>query len=351
MVRTPLYDKLVAAGARMGEYCGAETAVCFGDRRDEYFALRTGCGVYDLGWRAKLTASGKDRTRWLNGMVSNNIRDLAVQHGTYNFVLNHQGHILGDLYVYNRGEDFVLDIEREQAESLQALLQRYIIMDKVELADLNDNLTAVAVQGPKSPEVLANAGFQVASIEPLQVEDTVWHDSSISLTRMASDILTYDIWAAPGHIAAIWDAFVAAGATPVGTVALEMFRVAAGVPRYGRDIRERDLPQETGQMQALSFTKGCYLGQEIVERIRSRGGVHRKLTGFVIESGSAAPGAKLERDGKDVGELTSVLGVPSANGERTLALGYVRREAGAPGTRLRAGDATVRVEEVPFKTD
>ncbi len=350
MSPTPLYNKLAAAAARMGEYCGAETALAFGDPRAEYLVLRTGCAVYDLGWRAKITASGKDRTRWLNGMVSNNIRDLAAGRGTYNFVLNPQGHILGDLYVHNRGEYLLLGTERAQAANLLALLQRYIIMDKVELADITDKLTAIAVQGPKSADVLAKAGFAVANIEPLQVEDAVWRSANVSLTRMASDAaLTYEIWAAPEHITTIWAALVAAGALPVGTDALEMFRVAAGVPRYGQDIRERDLPQETGQMQALSFTKGCYLGQEIVERIRSRGGVHRKFTGFVIESGSAAPGSKVERDGKEVGELTSVLEVPTAGGDRTLALGYVRREAGAAGTMLSAAEARLRVDDLPFK--
>ncbi len=350
MVRTPLYDKFTAAGVRTGEYCGAETAAAFSGPRPEYFALRTGCGVYDLGWRAKIVATGKDRTRWLNGMVSNNIRDLAIGCGTYNFVLNPQGRILGDLYVYNRGEDFLLDTDRAQAADLAALLQRYIIMDKVELADTSDRLTAVGVQGPLSPEALAKAGFQVPQLEPTQLENATWQNISVTVTRVASgDLLTYEVCTSPEHVGRVWDALVAAGATPVGTDALEMSRIAAGVPRYGQDIRERDLPQETGQMQALSFTKGCYLGQEIVERIRSRGAVHRTLAGFIAEEGRPEPGAKLQRDGKEVGELTSVRAVPADNGDRILALGYVRREAGAPGTTLDASGAKVKVEGLPFK--
>ena len=128
-----------------------------------------------------------------------------------------------------------------------------------------------------------------------------------------------------------------------------MWRIAAGVPRYGQDIRERDLPQETEQHQALDFTKGCYVGQEIVERIRSRGQVHRKFTGFRL-AGDAAPGTKLQAEGKDVGELTSVASLPQSNGTRTtLALGYVRRELTLPGKKLQAGDAAVTVAELPFK--
>jgi aminomethyltransferase len=350
MARTALYDELAAWDARMGEYCGAETAGVFVDAPTEYVVLRAGCGLYDLGWRARIAVTGQDRTRWLNGMISNNMRDLPVNRGAYNFVLNHQGHILGDLYAYNRGEYFLLATDAWQAPTLVPLLRKYIIMDQVELTDISDKLTAVAVQGPKSAEVLAAAGLDPAGIEPLQVQDSVWRGMGISLTRMTSDEFpSYEIWAATEDIRAVWDAVLEAGAMPVGTDALEMFRVAAGIPRYGQDIRERDLPQETGQMQALSFTKGCYVGQEIVERIRSRGGVHRTFTGFVVESGAPSAGTKLQRDGKDVGELTTVRAVPTANGDRMLALGYIRREAAAPGTVLNAGEAQVKVQDVPFK--
>src|SRR5512146_524479 len=102
MARTALYDKLIAAGARMTDYLGAETAASFGEPRREFVELRAGCAIYDLGWRAKIVVTGKDRVRWLNGMVTNNIRDLALARGNYSFVLNPQGHILGDMYVYNR---------------------------------------------------------------------------------------------------------------------------------------------------------------------------------------------------------------------------------------------------------
>ena len=134
----------------------------------------------------------------------------------------------------------------------------------------------------------------------------------------------------------------------MGTEALELWRIAAGLPRYGQDIRERDLPQETEQHQALDFSKGCYVGQEIVERIRSRGQVHRKFTGFRLE-GAAAPGTKLQAEGKDVGELTSVASLPQSNGSRqTIALGYVRRELTLSGKELKAGETAVTVAELPF---
>src|SRR5512146_1518837 len=108
MSRTALTDKLATAGARVGEYCGADTASSFGDTRAEFWALRAGCAVYDLGWRSKIIVSGKDRVRWLNGMITNNIRDLQPGRGNYSFLLNPQGHIQGDLYAYNRGEYLML---------------------------------------------------------------------------------------------------------------------------------------------------------------------------------------------------------------------------------------------------
>jgi folate-binding protein YgfZ len=349
MARTPLYEKLLAAGARMGDYAGVETALAFTDPRSEYAALRTGCAVYDLGWRGKIHVSGKDRTRWLNGMVTNNIRDLAPNQGVYSFLLNAQGRILGDMYVYNGGDHLMIDTERSQAPTIIATLQRYIIMDQVELKDISDSLTALAVQGRRAAEAMQAAGFQVTDVKPMTIAATPWNNFEVAVTRMASEEhLTYEIWAGAQAIGQVWDALLAAGATPVGTEALEMFRVAAGVPKFGQDIRERELPQETGQAHALSFTKGCYLGQEIVERIRSRGNVHRKLTGFMVDGPAPPPGTKLQANGKEVGELTSVASVPTADGRRVLALGYIRREAGTPGAVVQAGEAQARVEPLPF---
>jgi folate-binding protein YgfZ len=150
----------------------------------------------------------------------------------------------------------------------------------------------------------------------------------------------------------MWDSLVSSGAIPAGMEALEMFRVAAGIPRFGLDLRERDLPQETAQMQALNFNKGCYIGQEIVERIRSRGNVHRTLAGFIIESSRPEPGSKIQVDGKDVGEITSALELPALKGESrpgvTLALGYVRRENAQPGSAVQIAEANAKVSALPF---
>jgi folate-binding protein YgfZ len=178
------------------------------------------------------------------------------------------------------------------------------------------------------------------------VVDAVWNDIGISVARGPSERFPeFEIWFAPENTAAAWDALMHGGAVPVGFETLEAFRIASGVPAFGQDIRERDLPQETEQKHALHFVKGCYIGQEIVERIRSRGNVHRGLIGFTLPH-SLSPGTKVSKDGKDVGEITSVAQLPS---QQFIALGYVRREAGPVGTTLAAGESTATVHSIPFE--
>jgi aminomethyltransferase len=146
----------------------------------------------------------------------------------------------------------------------------------------------------------------------------------------------------------LWDELLRAGATPVGSEALELHRIVSGIPRYGVDIRERDLPQETEQVRALNFSKGCYVGQEIVERIRSRGAVHRKFSGFIADAGEITTGSKVVAGEKEVGEITSVASLQLPAGNQTLALGYIRREVGTPGREVMIGAARAKVVQLPF---
>ena len=349
MPATPLYTVLVQSGARIHEYGGVETALAFGDIGGEFRELQSGCAIYDLGWRAKIQISGEDRVRWLNGMVTNNIKDLPHGQGNYSFVLNPQGRILGDLYAYNLGDYFLIDTERAQLENLLKLFNHFIIMDDVEVQDKSSELTALGIQGPKAPEILRKAGVPDPGLKPMQLASLTWNSSPILLTRMASDeFLTYEIWGAPSVLSELWTALTQEGARPVGSEALEKFRVLIGFPKYGTDIGERDLPQETEQTHALNFTKGCYIGQEIVERIRSRGNVHRTFHGFVLEGELPDRGTKLQADGKDVGELTSVNRIPTKNGERPVALGYIRREALERRAKITYSGGEALPAEVPF---
>jgi len=329
------------------EYRGADTVGHFSDAHREWTTLRTGCGLYDLGYRAKIALTGADRVRWLNGMVTNNIRDLVVGRGVYAFLLNPQGHILGDLIAYNSGDIITVDTDCSQVEKILATFDHYIIMDDVEVRNLSEGTTALGIGGPKSAEVLKKAGFPVPEMVALQSQVQSW--SGIACTLVRSDeeqFPAYDIWIPPANVKQLWDALVEAGAAPVGSEALEMNRVVAGRPRYGVDIRERDLPQETEQTRALNFNKGCYIGQEIVERIRSRGAVHRKLTGFVTGE-PVAVGSKVVANAKEVGEITSAASVLVNGIERHVALGYIRREIGIPGREVTIGEVKATVAATP----
>jgi folate-binding protein YgfZ len=321
----------------------------FGDVRAEFEALISGCGVYDLCVRAKITLTGGDRVRWLNGMVTNNVRDLAVGRGVYAFLLNPQGHILVDLYAYNRGDSLMIDTDQSQSEKLLATFDHYIIMDDVEVANTSDKLTAIGIAGSKAREVLRAAGFEITELGPLQFADVTWRNQAVTLVRGDNtSVESYELWLSPSQVKLLWEALAKAGATAVGATALELLRIAAGIPRYGQDIRERDLPQETEQQHAVHFTKGCYIGQEIVERIRSRGNVHRQFTGFDVRGRLPAVGTKIQADGKDVGEITSAASLPLTSGDRPVALGYIRREIATPGKQVQAGGTQLSIATLPF---
>ena len=341
--------------AQVGEYRGATTAAHFGDPHAEWAELRAGCGVYDLGFRAKISLTGGDRVRWLNGMVTNNVRDLAVGHGVYAFLLNPQGHILGDLYAYHRGESIAVDTDRSQVEKILATFDHYIIMDDVQVANLSDQLTALGIAGPKSRAVLQAAGIAIPETQPLAVItprcDCQCNCPECTVVRGEDEQHeSYGVWIASQDVRKLWNALVEAGARPVGSEALEWHRIVSGIPRYGVDIRERDLPQETEQARALNFNKGCYVGQEIVERIRSRGAVHRKFAGF-LAAGTAeiTPGSKILVAEKEVGEITSAASLRLAGSAKTVALGYIRREVGVPGREVTIGTARATVVPLPVE--
>lgn len=319
----------------------------FGDIAGEFHALLSGCGVYDLGWRSKIVLTGSDRVRWLNGMATNNIRDLAPGHGVYNFLLNAQGRIQADLYAFNRGESLLVDLERSQRDKVLQLFDHYIIADDVEIADVSEKLSPIGLTGPESRSVLERADIAVPELTWLQFADLTWREIPITVVRSGEEAKeSWQVWIAPAHVNALWDSVEKAGAKPTGTTALNLFRIARGIPQFGVDIRDKDLPQETGQTRALNFTKGCYLGQEIVERIRSRGAVHRQFTVFDVEGALPAAGAKILIEEKEVGEITSSADLPLPTGNRAVALGYLRREP--LDKHLRAGTATVKPAIMPI---
>ncbi len=241
---------------------------------------------------------GEDSFRWLSGMVTNTVNDLPPNGGAWNLVLNAQGRIQGDLTVWRSDDDHLsLEIAADQYEKLLAHFDRFIIMDDVELAPV-EGITAIGLTGPKASEVLKSIGILPHPAALTQARAT-GNGLDLRIFR-GYGILSdhYVLWTEESSISTLWQALLTAGAKPVGSAALEAFRIAEGIPAYGIDIAERDLPQEavpqeTGQTRALHFSKGCYLGQEIVERIHSRGNVHRHLRQLEISGPLPAPGTEL----------------------------------------------------------
>jgi len=315
--------------------------------RHEFQALISGAGVFRLDC-AHIALTGSDRVRWLNGMITNNVRDLAPRHGVYAFLLNPQGKIQGELYAFNRGEDLIIETESGQAARTLEIFDHYIIMDDVGVENLAGKFAVISVAGPRSPQVLNAIGFG-RELQTLEFSVHRWNGLDLTIIRGDNPVVpNYEIWAPADRTGEIVQVLLEGGSAAISEQTLESFRIACGIPKFGQDIRERDLPQETGQDRALNFNKGCYIGQEIVERVRSRGALHRALAGFEL-AGVLSSGTRLQYEGKDVGELTSVAVVPAGMRERVLALGYLRKEFMPGDKRLAAGDVEVRVAKLPFE--
>jgi folate-binding protein YgfZ len=307
----------------------------------ETAALAAGAALHDLGWLRRIQVRGEDRFRWLSGMVTNTVSDLGPSHGNYSLVLNAQGRIQGDLTVWRNSDagptpnqdKLELEIAADQAERLLDHFDRFIIMDDVELIP-RENETGIGLTGPKASEVLARLGLPSLP-EPMTHTRADFNGMSLRIRRghgAASE--HYLLWTTTATVGKLWKFLLTGGAVPVGFQSLDAFRIAEGIPAYGIDMAERDLPQETSQTRALHFSKGCYLGQEIVERIRSRGNVHRHLRHLEFEGPLPAAGTELALEGAAVGHITSAAELPLACGPRRFALAMVRAEAEAANKPL-----------------
>ncbi len=311
------------------ELAGALTFPVFSVLSQELAALVEGAGAFDLGYRGQIAVSSADRVRWLNGMLTNNIQGLAEGTGNYSFVLNAQGRILGDCDAYSLADHLLVITDRSQIPALMAHFDRFIIMDDVVLEDISSTRTALGLAGPLAPQLLAALGV---SLPPAPAPNTLWLIQTricgvpVQLTGgNATASPRFELWCASENVRMLWDVLLAAGAIPCGLRAAEALRVLEATPRYGVDITERYLPHETSQTRALHFAKGCYLGQEIVERIRSRGAVHRRLAQFTLSSEPAALPLELTAAGDNAvaGRITSTA---LYNGTR-YGLGVGRGEA------------------------
>jgi folate-binding protein YgfZ len=288
-------------------------------------AILQGAAFASIADRAFLRITGSDATRWLNGMVTNSVKDLQPGEGSYSFLLNNQGRILGDCTIYRESTEdptYLLATDKSQVDAIQQHLDKFIIMDDVELISALEDEQSLLILGPEAPAQFTILGLPLPA--PLHLATTTTADGAVTLITPAGSLPAFELRGSAETIAALRARITIPEAT---TEALEAHRIHAGTPRYGTDIRNtdaaKDLPQETAQTHALHFSKGCYLGQEIVERIHSRGNVHRTFAKFTLTGTLPTLPTPLESNGKSVGELTSAANV----GDTILALGYARREA------------------------
>ncbi len=330
-------------------------AVCrFGDAAREFRALLTTAAVSDCGHRSLLSIRGGDQERWLNGMITNTIKDLAPGHSNYSYVLNAQGRILGDLTAYRFPDHILLATDEPQAARLAEHFDHFIIMDDVELEKV-EGRTAIGVAGPEAALLLEHAGLPLPEGPQTFVDAPDLASQPIVIAQEYSPVVPrFTLWMAEADAPALWDRLAVAGLVPAGADALEMLRMLEGVPQYGVDFSDKYLPQEVDGVRPLHFNKGCYLGQEIVERIRSRATVHRQLR--VVELTGVAPVVPAAVQAGDaeaaqaIGEITSVAALPLATSERLLGLAMLRNEPverqqplSYHGGPLRAEEGTLRV--------
>ena len=298
------------------------------DPQIELAALREATGFARITDRAYLRITGSDAGRWLNGMVTNAVLKLNPGEGCYNFLLNAQGRNQGDCLIYREisaePAEFLLATTAAQVSAIQQHLDRFIIMDDVELTPSYSDESGLLILGKGAPAALVALG--IPALDPLRlVHADTEHGPILLLTPHAGSVPRYELRAATATIDGLRNTLTMLEVSPG---ALEHLRLLEATPIFGQDIRERDLPQEAAQDHALHFSKGCYLGQEIVERIHSRGQVHRQFMAFRLTGDlPAVLPAPLEAAGKPAGELTSAALIPLPEGPTLVALGYARREA------------------------
>lgn len=316
------------AGAGLQPYRGRITPRVFSTPQQELASLAHSAAVFDLGYLTRIRMTGEDRLRWLNGMVTNTVQSLPIGYGNYTFILNAQGRIQGDGYVFRSEDHLLLETDRAQAPHLLAHLDHFIIMDDVELHELDETNTTLGLAGPQAPAILADLGLPVP--EPLAFSAGSLKGIPVTVVHAYGPLVPrFELWLSADHSALAWEALAAAGAAPAGFEAIEQLRILEGTPLYGADITDRYLAQETNQSRALNFNKGCYLGQEIVERIRSRATIHRTLRQFELHGPVPSPGTELRAEGDDklVGEITSAAHYALPGLPDTFALGFIRSEA------------------------
>jgi folate-binding protein YgfZ len=313
-------------------------------------AARAGARIFALPERGAVLVTGADRVRWLDGMLTCDVRGLDAagpRSGAYGLALTREGRIVAELHVLARPEALVLELEREAIPLLVAHLSRFVVADDVQLRDASHDWSRLALEGPAAPAVLERALGRALPLEPdAGGEAELAGARALVAAFSLSGLGGRQLFVPPAAAPAVRDALLAAGATPGTAADLEELRIEHGVPRQGRELTAEVLPAEARLERAVAETKGCYTGQEVVTRMRSRGRVSHLLVGLRFEAGALpAAGAELRKDGRVVGSVTSAV-LSSRLG--SIGLGFVRRSEAEPGSELETCGHEARVAPLPF---
>jgi folate-binding protein YgfZ len=318
----------------------------------EYRAAREGVALFDRSALGKVSVTGRDRLAFLQGMLTNDVKGLQPGQGAPAAFLDAHGKVMALLVVYALADRALIELPASLTEKTLQTLDRYLISEKAVFESVDDAFAILSLQGPGARGLLEGLGDGPLSLPP-------YGHTEVSLAGLPARVINrpegpgpgFHCWVAAGQAAALRGALEGAGAVPAHAPTLEVLRVEAGQPWYPNDVDDSVILPETRLESLVSYTKGCYIGQEVVARVKYRGHVNRALSGLVLE-GDRVPGpeARVTVEGREVGRVTSA--VRSVALGRPIALGYVRREHFEPGTAVTvvdgAGEQRARVTALPF---
>ena len=340
----------------MGESFGTALPARFGDVSTEYTALRESVGLIDTNFRAFFSFTGSDKQRYLNAILTSNVRDLKPAQGAVGLLLNPQGHILADIETLLLEDSIFAALHAMVRERTYSTLDKFIIMDDVTLEDVTEKNGTLDLAGPRAAALLSECGAEGFADLPLYAhqEITIGEICCRAVRHVFAGQPAAMIVAPRESLPTLWSDLSErvrryAGA-PAGMEAVNSLRLEYGTPWFGEDFGDQQIPHEAGlENSHISYEKGCYTGQEIVERVRSRGHVNRRLALLQFDAaGAPARGTKLLAGGAEVGHLTSTGFSPQLG--RTIGLGYLRREHSAFGTKLDASGISAEVIAPPLAT-
>ncbi|HEY3027752.1 MAG TPA: glycine cleavage T C-terminal barrel domain-containing protein [Pyrinomonadaceae bacterium] len=327
----------------------------YGDTGAEYAAVREGgAGLIDLSSRGRILVSGTEAVPFLNGLITNDVKALEVGAWMPAAFPNVQGRLLAAIRVLNRGEDYLIDTEAITHAKVLQLVGRFTLAGDFRVTDVTKEIAIVSIQGRGAGAAIrATLGEAATSVERHRIVHTqlpnVGDVTVIRASHTAED--GFDLFVSADHASSLWQGLLTAGARPVGLDVWEILRIESGLPRYGVDMDDTTIVSETTLDDAVSFTKGCYIGQEIIARIKYRGHVAKKLAGLVFDGEvKLKVGAKIRSAEKEIGRITSFVLSPAL--KRTVALGYVKYDFLAAGTSVKVVSTNeeigAQVTELPF---